>query len=87
MPDNDLSADFFSWLDQVACSPEGVLVQEGHETRVRPALNVYAEWRSLRGSRPQPAPARPSRFPEVERRRHQLALMAYQLEKEARDEP
>jgi hypothetical protein len=85
MPDNDLSAEFFNWLDQQPCSPEGVLVREGHETRVRPAVSVYAEWRSLRGAVPQPG--RSPRFADVERRRNQLALMAYQLEKEARDEP
>jgi hypothetical protein len=83
MHDNDLSAEFWAWLDQMPCSPEGVLVQEGHETRVRPAVSVFAEWRSqMRGSAPQPV--RSPRFPEVEKRRNQLALIAYQLAKEER---
>ena len=78
-----LSTEFFDWLDEMPCTPEGVLVQEGHETRVRPAVSVFAEWRSqLRGGVPQPA--RPPRSPEAEKRRNQLALMAYQLEKENR---
>jgi hypothetical protein len=85
MPD-DLSA-FLDWFDQVPRTPVGVLVPGGRggEMRVRSAPLAFAEWRSqMRGAVPQPG--RPPRSPEAERRRNQLALMAYQLEKEARDE-
>jgi hypothetical protein len=82
MPD-DLSA-FLDWFDEQPRTPAGVLVPGGRggEMRVRSAPLAFAEWRSqLRGGAPQPA--RSPRFPEVEKRRHQLAILTHMLEKES----
>lgn len=81
MPD-DLCAEFFAWFDQQPRTPTGVLVPGPHgEMRIHPAALAFAEWRSqLRGRVPQPA--RCPRFPELERRRHQLPILAQMLAKE-----
>jgi hypothetical protein len=74
MPDEP-SAAFFAWLDQTPQRRRGgriISVREVAESRSQ-----------LREGLPQPVG--PSRFPQLERRRRRLALMAYQLEKEERE--
>jgi hypothetical protein len=70
MPD-ELSAEFFDWLDEQPQRRGGgriVSVREVAESRSQP-----------REGAPQPAS---SRFPGMERRRHQLAILTHMLEKE-----
>jgi hypothetical protein len=80
---NTLAA-FFDWLDEVPRTPHGVLIHGGGgEMRVRPVEVAFAEWRSRHlGGTSQPAC--PPRFPELERRRHQLAILTHMLEKDDR---
>jgi hypothetical protein len=70
---------FFDWLDEVPRTPTGVLSYERGETRVQPISVVAAEWRSRHLGGAQPCPPR---FPELERRRNQLAILTHMLEKE-----
>ena len=73
-PKSRLGPGFFAWLSE---QPE----RRGGGRIV--SVREVAELRSqLREGVPQPA--RPSRSREMEKRRHQLALMAHQLEIEAR---
>ena len=70
-----LPSAFFDWFDEQPRTPTGLLVNQRGETRVRPVSDAFAEWRSRR-----PAPC----HPDVERRRHQLAIFAHLIAKEAR---
>lgn len=71
---SDSQQAFFAWLDEQPERRAG-----GRIISVREVAEPRSQ---LREDAPQPG--RPSRFPGMERRRHQLALMARQLEKEAR---
>jgi hypothetical protein len=75
MPDEP-SAAFFRWLDERPRRRGG-----GRIVSVRDVAESRSQ---LREGVPQPA--RPSRFPELERRRRRLALISARIEADERDE-
>lgn len=79
-----LSPAYFDWLDEVARAPNGVLVQERGETRVRPVSLAFAEWRA-RNRQAQKRTCGTAWRAAAERRRHQLAIQAHLIEKDERE--
>ena len=77
---------FFDWLDEQPCTSNGVLVRTANgETRnvSRALARQVFEFRS----REQAEHRSPEAFPRLERAQNLLAILAYQLEREERDEP
>jgi hypothetical protein len=74
-----LPEGFFEWLDTAPCTPNGVIVQVGHETRVVPRAVALAEWRAR-----NPEQGTRDRFPRLERRQNQVRLLSHLLEREER---